>query len=291
MHEARLVMEDGEGMRAAAAALAEELGAPVWVTSRGAAALASNDGRMQAWRQGGPASWVQVLPGDRPAVDTGFHPWYRTDYGMIQPRSGESIIRHVGADGADAILLASHRAHNAVRAGSVLLPRAPAGLYTVSADVVPGEGGPEFLLPDYDGSVARHPLGELPRLLDRYGWTVGRAILISSDFSGYAGESANRDWEALTAGLARLAEAARASVFFPGRGSRAERPGWRVGSVVSGGEDPRWWRADPPRGLGEPARPALVQDPAGRLWSSGPAPGSRTCRRARASRCGRGMPR
>ena len=71
MHEARLVMGNGEGVRAAAAALAEELGAPVWVTSRGAAVRVSQDGQLEARREGRRASWVQVLPGDRPALIAG----------------------------------------------------------------------------------------------------------------------------------------------------------------------------------------------------------------------------
>ena len=264
MVEVRLVMDDGEGVRAAAAALAERLGVPVWVTPRGAVVRVSQDGRLVAWQEDGPASWVQVLPGDRPAANAGFLPWYETGEGRVRSRRGEAVIElsHGDGGGVNGILLASHREYNAFLAGPV--PRVPAGLYAVGADFVPGQGSPMFSLPDFDGSAELRPLGELQGLLRWHGWTDGRPVLILADFSGYAGEGADRDWEVLAGGLGGLAEAAGASVFFPGRGSRVE---YRDRDpVVVGGEDPRWWRVDPPGGPGRPASPTLVQGPTGGLW-------------------------
>ena len=219
-HEVRLVLDDGEEVRAAAAVLAEGLGVPVWVTPAGAG-VRVEDGQLVAVGEGGPASWVQVLPPGRPAARPGILPWYDTGQGMVQARRGEAVVELDGGGdgGVDGIILASHREYNAFRAGPGLVPRVPGGLFAVGADIVPGEDGPVFVLPDFDGGVARRPLGDLLELLREHGWTDGRAIVVLGGFSEYAGEDADQDWDALTGGLAGLAEAAGASVLFPGRGS------------------------------------------------------------------------
>jgi hypothetical protein len=272
--EARLVADDGEGVRAAAADLAEWLGVPVWVTPAGAELWAEGS-QLVAWREGGPVAWVQVLPGGHPAANTGIPPWYDTGRGTIRVRPGPAIAVFSGHRGeVNGIILRSHPLRNSIRAGSHPDPQVPPGLYAVFADIVPGEDGPVFVLPNFDGSEERRSLGELPQLLGRYNWAPGQAILISSDFTGYAGAGTDQDWEALTEGLERLAGAAGASVFFPGRGSRAEHPG-REGEplVLVGGDEPRWLQADPPRWPDEPAPPMFVQDPDGRLWSREPGTG------------------
>ena len=214
MREVRLVVPDGE-VEQAAAVLGNHLGLPVWVTSAGAEVRVEN-GQLVAERAGGPASWVQVLPGGRPDAVPEILTWYRTERGMIQARQGEAVIETSRDDAGrvNGITLADHLEWNALRARPGVLSSVSAGLYGVGVDIVPGDDGPVFLLPDFDGSVARRPLGELPELLGRHGWTVGGAILISSDFTGYAG----KDWDALTTGPRSLPRPRRRAFSSPGGG-------------------------------------------------------------------------
>jgi hypothetical protein len=236
------------------------------------ARLAMDDGDAVGGRRPRAETGRAILPGDRPAGNPEVDSWYDTSGGMVQARRGAAVIELSHGDGGEVngIILAPHRRYNPLRAGPLLVSGVPAGLYAVLARIGPGEGGrgAAFTLPHFDGSQDRRPLGELPELLERHGWTNGQAIVIRGDFTrDLDGVDAARRWEALAGEAAGLAQAAGASVFFPGRGSATALLGGEL--AVDGGDDPRWWRADPPRGPGEPARPALVQDLAGRLREPG----------------------
>jgi hypothetical protein len=61
MREIRLVMDDGERVREAAAVLAERLDMPVRMTPAGAE-VRVEAGRLVAWREDGPVEWVRILP-------------------------------------------------------------------------------------------------------------------------------------------------------------------------------------------------------------------------------------
>ena len=265
MREVRLIVPDGEAVRAAAAVLGNHLGLPVWVTSAGAEVRVEN-GQLVAERAGGPASWVQVLPGGRPDAVPEILTWYRTERGMIQARQGEAVIETSRDDAGrvNGIILADHLQYNAARGG--LFSLVWAGLYGVGVDIAPGDDGPVFLLPDFDGSVARRPLGEFPELLGRYGRADGQPIAILALEDSTRLDGRDPRWKALTENLAGLARAAGASVFFMGRGFGTEP---RDGDPAVDGDGWHWWRADPPRGPGEPALPAFLEDPAGPLREPG----------------------
>ena len=143
------------------------------------------------------------------------------------------------------------------------------GRFVVGLRVDPGG---ELAAYGEDGRGFRAGANGLRRAhLEALGWRRGQVIVV---VTRHRGDGADQDWEALTEGLAGLARAAGVSVFFPGRGSRADRP-YREGEplVLVGGDERRWLRADPPRGPREPARPAFVQDPDGQLWLREPGTG------------------
>ena len=262
MHDVRLVMDDGEQAWEAAAGLADALRLPVWVTPAGAVAGVSDTGRLIARDRetGRPVSWVQVIPAGRPAVGL---PWYDTASGEFRTRRGEAVVEFTRAGKVYGIRPAAHWEHVSVRVRAYLPAPVPDGMYVAALDIVSGDSGPEFSLPDLGGSVASsRPLGELRWLLERHGWTDGQAIVVAADFRAYAGDDADQRWAALADGLAGVARSTGASLFFPARGSYAEYLDGRL--AVRGGGDARWIRVDPlPRqGL---AAPELAQDPAGQL--------------------------
>ena len=159
------------------------------------------------------------------------------DSGVVWSRRGEAVIElDSGDDGrASGVILASQREWDTFRA--VPAPRVPAGLYAVGAAIVAGEDGRAagFLLPDFDGSTELRPLGQLPDLLERYGWTGRRPILVLGDSTGYADEGEDQRWEALTGGLAGLAEVAWRERFLPRAGISRGVPGPGPGRGGRGG--------------------------------------------------------
>ena len=259
-HEVRLVMDDGERARGAAAALAAALRMPVWLTPAGAVAEVSQEGRLIARRAGEPVSWVQVLPFDPPAAGL---PWYDTTSGLFQTRPGGPAIELRRGDQVYGVMAVGHPQYSYIRRLAARSPRVPAGLYVAMVVVGSGPGGPVFLVPDFSGDMATRPLTDLPGYLEGRGWSPGQDIVVVADFSFYGNPLAAGVWASLTDGFARIALQRGVSVYFPGRGSRADFLHANLEPTVTGGADPRWERRDPP---GRAAQ--FVQDDAGRLqWS------------------------
>jgi hypothetical protein len=142
---------------------------------------------------------------------------------MFEPQEDVVIVLRRPGGEAYAMLAPDHEDYYDTLATAMRIPRVPDGMYVVSAEIDPESL--TFSLYRSSAEASTSPLGELPRVLQEYGWAEHQAIVVMPVYTDLPEQD---DWARVADAYAEIARATGVTVYFPDVNSKA---GWHYGNL------------------------------------------------------------